>query len=250
MALKGPLYQALIKKVGSPQTLSRWALRLIQDCGPMTQDEARLVIAHDLGLRLEHFGVGHEALERVRILKASGATVAAHSQGTSTTSEKSRLPAARTGRAAHDNGSKPRTPAAEFSDRRFHEDVVRSSRRLYSSGHRTEAVSAAFRSINNRVKSISGLKILDGTKLMNQAFGEQNPLLQLNAISNVTEKDEHSGLRSLMAGAMLALRNPRVHEDIWQPDADADAVLECLALASLLHRYLDRCEGYKRQQKP
>ena len=79
---------------------------------------------------------------------------------------------------------------------------------------------------------------------MVQAFSEQTPELRLNDMSDTTERDEHNGLRFLMTGAMLALRNPRVHEDTWQPDSNVDAALDCLAFASLLHRFLDRCESH------
>ena len=80
----------------------------------------------------------------------------------------------------------------------------------------------------------------DGTGLMFSAIGGEEPRLPLNEGRTESHKKEQEGFTHLFAGAMLAQRNPRSHEDAWPPDEDTAYVLECLTLASLLHRVLDR----------
>ena len=99
----------------------------------------------------------------------------------------------------------------------------------------------AFKSVNNRVKHLSGTS-RDGAGLMTWAFSETSPQLQMSTLSNESEQNEHNGLRFLMQGSMLALRNPLAHEDHWPWDDDQAFALDCLAVASLLHRMLDVCK--------
>ncbi|MEX0787047.1 MAG: TIGR02391 family protein [Dehalococcoidia bacterium] len=200
-------------------------------------------MAHEFGIKLGDYGVSEEAQAEVRSLRASGASLAAiREHGESEASRPAR--SAQSGpREASANQVRPPTPAAIYSSRNFHSHLPPRVRRLFTSGHFAEAVAAAMRSVNNRVKAMSGLS-LDGKGLMNAAFSQQSPVLQLNALSTTTEQNEQEGLRFLLAGAMSALRNPPVHEDEWQHDRDASVTLECLGFASLLHRLLDQCEQY------
>ncbi len=136
-----------------------------------------------------------------------------------------------------------------FNARASHDAVVRSSRKLFVDGHHTEAVYKAFLSLNNRVKKLSGIAD-DGQGLMSKAFGGSSPALQMTGLTNQSEIDEQEGTCFLMMGAMRGMRNPRVHEDKWVPDNDVDAVLDALSFASLLHRFLDRCEAYREASRP
>ena len=85
---------------------------------------------------------------------------------------------------------------------------------------------------------------------MGQAFNPKQPILQMTEMKETSQIDEQSGLQHLMMGAALGMRNPRTHEDTWDPDKDMDGVLECLALASFLHRCLERCEEFAASNKP
>ena len=77
MALKGDLYRALLQKTGSQQTMSRWASKIDDKFGPMSPDEARLVMAHEFGIKLADYGIAADVQDRVRTLRASGASLAA-----------------------------------------------------------------------------------------------------------------------------------------------------------------------------
>ena len=246
MALKGGLYKALLQKTGSQQTMSRWAQLIDDKFGPMSPDEARLVMAHEFGIKLADYGISPELQDRVRSLRVSGASLdaalgrEAPGQSPKPTNSVSAVPQTLQDPAA----AKPATPAVVYASRNLHPLLTQKTRKLFTSGNRAEAVAAAMRSVNNRVKRMSKLPQLDGVKLMNKAFSEQSPALQLNDLSTETGRSEQSGLRSLLVGGMSALRNPPVHEDEWEHDGDVDVTLECLGFASLMHRFLDRCDQY------
>ncbi len=133
-----------------------------------------------------------------------------------------------------------------FNARAFHDSVVSSSRRLFVDGHHTIAVYKAFVRVNNRVKKLSGISD-DGRSLMGKAFceKEKHPVLQMSDLVKESEINEHDGIRFMMMGGWSAMRSPRVHEDEWEPDKDIATVLDALSFASLLHRFLDRCEAYR-----
>lgn len=244
MAINSDLYRALLKKTGwSPATLSRKAEALRRDYGPMTPDEARYIIAHEHGIDLRKYPIAPEELDRVQTLRASGATVtpAFHGGATTRTAKEAGVAESR----AEPEEPRPPTPSALFDSRGFHPAVVRSSKKRFVSGHRSDAIRAAFQAVNNRVRKMGGISgdVDDGQALMGEAFKDKTAILQMTDRTTGPEKDEHAGLRFLAMGGMRGLRNPRSHADEeWWTDGDVDFVLECLALASLLHRCLDHCQ--------
>jgi uncharacterized protein (TIGR02391 family) len=206
----------------------------------MSGDEARWIIAHEAGIDLRKHGLSQAQLDRVRELRP-----------------RVDVTERQLARDRHHDAAKPLrvptavrelapTPSAIFNVRGYHQAIVRSSRRLFVGGHPTDASHRAFQSVNNRVKRISGIAD-DGQALMGKAFNEKSPVLQMTGLTNDSEIDEHNGTRLMMMGAMAGLRNPRAHaEGRWQADDDLQSVLEALSFASLLHRFLDRCEAYRK----
>ncbi len=235
MALNSSLLEALKAKTGkSDSTLSRWARELNQAHGPMTGNEARWVIAHDLGIDLREHLSGDQ-MERVAVLRARGARwplKAAEREPSSRTPER---------QAPTEPPTRSETPRSAFDARGLHHRVVSGSRSLFLGGHRTEAVRKAFQSVNNRVRKLAGTR-KDDAGVMFAAFGGDDPPLAVNPRSTVSEVDEQEGATHLFAGSVLSQRNPRSHEDDWEPDHDPAYSLDCLALASLLHRILDRID--------
>lgn len=208
----------------------------------MSSDEARHVLAHDAGIDLRGHGLSATEIERVRALRtqmrsahATGARGVSGDTGKGTGPQRTR---------ATRVGTQPaRTSRASLFDvRDFHPTVVSRSKRAFVNRLNQDAVLRAFRSVNNRVKKLTGTS-KDGLPLMGWAFAPDKPQLQATPLSDQSQIDEQRGMMMLMQGAMSAMRNPRAHEDEWGPDADEAAVLEALSLASLLHRFLDRCEA-------
>lgn len=240
MAISSPLLKAILETLHiSPTELSRRAKQINRDHGPMLGDEARWIIAHRAGIDLRRHGLTPAERDRVReLLRGIPATGVAAADKTAGDQEK------RTPVVSRPVTDAAPSPAAIFGARAFHPAIVRSSRRLFVNGHRTEAISRAVQSVINRVRRVSGISD-DGQSLMGRAFKKGAPVLQMTGLTSQSEKDEHDGTRMLMMGAIGALRNPRVHEDHWEPDNDIESVLEALGLTSMLHRLLDRCEAYR-----
>ena len=225
------LRKALLEKLGtSKQAMYQQAEAIKKKYGPMATEDAIYWVAVNRGIDVSRF-LDKAQVDRVRQLRSSQAPQAISSS-----------PAARPASASTPAGDAAPTPAAVFKARSFHTLVARSSRKLFVGGHPTEAVYRAFVRINNRVKKLTGISD-DGQGLMSKAFGGSNPALRMKGLTNESEVNEQKGICLLMMGAMTGIRNPRVHEDKWEPDNDVAAVLDALSFASLLHRLLDRCEA-------
>lgn len=195
---------------------------------PMSSEDAMFVLAHRAGFKLAKYGLDNDELKRV----------VGHIQ--SLGAKEARTRAAPTFTAPTPAEVAP-TPAALFNSRNFHPTVVSRSRKAFTTGQHNAAVERAFKSVNNRVKNLSGIH-KDGNKLMTAAFKPDNPVLTFSDRNTQSQQDEQLGLMMLFQGAVVGLRNPRSHEDHWDRDDDVAYVLETLAFASLLHRMLDIAE--------
>jgi uncharacterized protein (TIGR02391 family) len=82
---------------------------------------------------------------------------------------------------------------------------------LYRDGHYRNAVADASVALVNLVKEKSRRHDLDGHGLMTTVFSKNQPILAFNDRRDRTEEDEQEGMMHLFLGAVLALRNPRVH---------------------------------------
>lgn len=198
----------------------------------MPRAHALYVLAHRAGIKLESFSVDDTTLIEVGKLSAEG-------------SAPEHLPAARRQESPESaSGVEPgQTAASRFALRDLHPRVVQASRKAFNNGLSQSAVHKALQSVNNRVKRLTNTT-RDGYDVMGWAFSDNSPQLQMTSRSTESEENEHAGLRFVMQGAMRGMRNPRAHEDHWEPDEDEAAVLELLSFASYLHRCLDRCEAY------
>lgn len=111
--------------------------------------------------------------------------------------------------------------------------------RYLKSGHPAVAIFEAFKAINQRVRTITGLE-LDGSKLMGEAFSDSSPPIALADLSTTTGRDIQAGFRFMFMGAVRGIRNPDAHELF--KELDPEEALETLAFASLLMRRLDEAK--------
>ena len=118
----------------------------------------------------------------------------------------------------------------------LHEHVQAAAGELFADGHFASAVSEAFKSIEVRVRKLTGLD-RSGAKLMGDAFGTESPIIDIAKESGQTGKDEREGFLALFRGAAIGIRNPKAHE-LFKPE-DPQQALEYLGFASLLHRRID-----------
>ncbi|MGH3781509.1 MAG: TIGR02391 family protein [Pseudonocardiaceae bacterium] len=110
---------------------------------------------------------------------------------------------------------------------------------LVADGRMSEAVFEALQLVEERVRSLTASDD-SGRTLMESAFGARVPQLDITTTTGQAAEDEREGFRLLFAGVMLGLRNP--HGTGRAAFVALDETLECLALASMLMRRLDRAE--------
>ena len=118
----------------------------------------------------------------------------------------------------------------------LHPAVAAASGRLFENEHYSEAILRAFTAVEVAVRERTGLD-QSGASLMNQAMGTTTPALKMTTEDGQTGDDEQKGMRSLFAGAMMGIRNPKAHGLVVQDDPAR--AFEYLAFASLLQRRLD-----------
>jgi len=132
----------------------------------------------------------------------------------------------------------------------LHPRIKKASERLFKDGHYHNAVREAYITLEALVKEKSGISDLSGTKLMTEVFSfeydkkdkkiKKKPILMLNTLKTLTERDEQQGFMYLFMGASLAIRNPSVHESFIRDDPFA--ALKLLAFASMLAKRLDEAK--------
>ena len=130
-------------------------------------------------------------------------------------------------------------PVRRLSLQRLHPEVITSASTLFADQQYDSAVTEAMKSVEVRVRDLTGLKI-SGAPLMQEAFKPKGFLLDVAVESGRSGDDEREGYFYLFRGSMIGIRNPKAHE-LSRGD-DPDEALEVLALASILHRRLDIAE--------
>ena len=134
---------------------------------------------------------------------------------------------------------------ATFDKIQLHHKIVDVSRSLFETGHYTQAIFEAFKSVNNFVKEKAG-RGEDGKDLMAKVFSEIAPVIKLNKLVSQSDKDEQEGFKFLFMGAMVGIRNPKAHDSIIQKDPHR--TLEYLSFASLLMRRIEEASVPKTKQ--
>lgn len=124
-------------------------------------------------------------------------------------------------------------PIFLFDNMKLHPKIIEVSESRFKTGHYADAITAAFKAVNNYVKKKTGLD-LDGKNLMLEVFSKNKPIIKLNNGKTTSEIDEQEGFMHLFAGAMQGIRNPKVHDETVE--LDAYRTLEYLGFASLLMR--------------
>src|SRR5690606_14099001 len=104
------------------------------------------------------------------------------------------------------------------------------------------AVFETTKSIADRIREKSSLT-MDGAELIDRAFRlrERPPILVFNTLQTESEESEHKGFMHLIKGLFGMFRNTTAHAPKIKWAIDEQNALDCLTLASMLHRTLDNC---------
>ena len=109
---------------------------------------------------------------------------------------------------------------------------------LFMNGHYAEAVLKACLYIDNIVRDKSRQVEKYGADLMLTAFSPKNPVLRLNSLRTLSDRNEQSGYMQILQGVMTGIRNPRSHE--YDFVDNPEEALEMLVLANHLVRKVKR----------
>lgn len=116
--------------------------------------------------------------------------------------------------------------------------ALEKARRQFLQGDYEEAVFAAFRTVEERVRAASGASSSDlGVKLMRQAFKPNDGPLSDTA----SDAGEQESLMHLFGGAIGTFKNPSSHRTVSYDDPTLAA--EAVLLADLLLRLISRMES-------
>jgi uncharacterized protein (TIGR02391 family) len=127
-------------------------------------------------------------------------------------------------------------PVRRLTLESLHPHIVAASGELFTDGHYASAILEAFKRVELRVRSQSGLPG-SGQDLMARAFAGDPPPIDVRVEGGQSGEDEQEGFRFLFMGAIRGIRNPKAHEAVSQ--LDPQRTLEYLGFASILMRRLD-----------
>ena len=121
----------------------------------------------------------------------------------------------------------------------IHPSIMEVSLPRFRSGQYADAVEAALKQVNTRVKDIvraHNQADLDGARLMKHAFGIQNPIIILDELATESGRSTQLGYMELFSGAMTGIRNPKAHANL---SISKERCIHFLFLASLLMFKID-----------
>lgn len=135
----------------------------------------------------------------------------------------------------------------------LHEWIWDAAKSAWEAGNYEDAVDAASRNLNSRLRAKVGRKDIGEGDLIAQVFSdkpadETTPRLRLPLAAGLNDKtvaNIHGGVIAYGRGLFQAVRNPLAHEataDVEMGEAEA---LECLAALSLLARWVDRATVHR-----
>lgn len=132
---------------------------------------------------------------------------------------------------------------SKLKDRQVHSDVLAFCKAELLQDNYFHAVFEATKSVADKIRDKSGLKT-DGSPLVDEAFGlgqTKTPKLAFNSLQSESEESEHKGFINLVKGLFGMFRNTTAHAPKIKWIINEQDALDCLTLASMLHRVLDKC---------
>lgn len=123
-----------------------------------------------------------------------------------------------------------------FDDRNIYSSLPKIVKKLFDDGYYSHAVFEAYKYLEQRVKTLSNLENDFGFSLMMKVFSPSNPIIKLTPMITKSDEDEQKGFQFIFSGSILAIRNPRAHDEVYD---SIDQCLDYLSLVSMLLRILD-----------
>jgi len=128
--------------------------------------------------------------------------------------------------------------SSEFTNRKFHPEIVKNCSKLYFDGHYFHAVFEAAKIYHQNVQAKSQ-SVKEGQDLMLQVWNPEKGALKVTKCVSSTDKNVQEGIAFLSAGLMRAIRNPTAHEPAHLWPITKEECLDILSFVSFLMKKLD-----------
>jgi len=123
-------------------------------------------------------------------------------------------------------------------DRNVHTDILQFCREELLQDNYFHAVFEATKSIAEKIRYKAKLKS-DGSALVDESFGGNNPILAINTLRTETEKSEQKGFAHLLKGIFGTFRNTTAHAPKIKWEISENDAIDLLTFISYVHRRLD-----------
>ncbi len=117
------------------------------------------------------------------------------------------------------------------TDRNLHDGLLEYCRAELLEDNYFHAVLEATKGIADNIREKTGLNA-DGSELIVQAFGGQDPLLRINEYKTDTHRSEQKGFVNLLKGLFGTFRNPTAHAPRIAWNMEEQDALDLFTLAS------------------
>lgn len=94
----------------------------------------------------------------------------------------------------------------------------------YESENYKSAILDAIFKLTETIRNKTGLEG-DGSALIGQVFGGNDPQIKLNKLQTDSEKDIQKGIQDILRGIYTGIRNPRSHDAMVDDKLSADAII-------------------------
>ncbi len=123
----------------------------------------------------------------------------------------------------------------------IHPSIAELTRKRMSEGFYADAVEAACKNLNSRVRRIVYDKTgeeLDGARLMQKAFSLNNPIICIVPLETKSGQDTQQGYMNICAGVMTGIRNPKAHDN--ESITKEDALRKLIMISILMYKIDER----------
>lgn len=106
----------------------------------------------------------------------------------------------------------------------FHKIIIDKSEKKFKDGNYSDSVLTVIKEINEMIQKVYQKKTAeedDGTSLMQKAFSENQPIINLADITTKTGKNIQAGYRFIFAGCFRAIRNLIAHYNVEMEPQEA-----------------------------
>lgn len=119
---------------------------------------------------------------------------------------------------------------------KLHPYIYKSCSKLFEDGYYTHVIEESVKAVFEYIRRKTGLK-LDGTKLINEVFSTDSPILSFGDLDNESIRNEQVGFLQMLRGLFQGVRHPLAHTQ--GKKEKMIKAFECLVMASLFCRRID-----------